>query len=305
MSVALGLACGIMPAARAAGVNLAWLRDASRGSTHGRHWTRDGLVVAQAALALLLLVGSGLLLRSFAELRSVDPGYDTQDIFTFQMAPQQAQLTDARSWSNFHHAFMERLRGLPGVETVGIVEAFPLTEFTPNVSFSTDPPAGGAAAAEQPLNITFTAGDYFEAMGIRMLRGRMFTEAEQQVNQGHVILSQSTAERLWPGEDPLGRQLTVERVRLPRDRHRRGRGRPAERLPRLDGPERLFPARRTESRHSGRSAARGTRSRHLGQRASSRKCALWFAKSRPKRRCTASTRSKSSSRTRWPSFRSR
>ena len=111
----VGLACGIMPAARAAGVNLAWLRDTSRGSTRGRHWTRDGLVVAQAALALLLLVGSGLLLRSFAELRSVDPGYDTKDIFTFQMAPQQAQLTDARSWSNFHHAFMERLRGLPGV----------------------------------------------------------------------------------------------------------------------------------------------------------------------------------------------
>ena len=209
VSVAVGLACGIMPAARAAGVNLAWLRDSSRGSTHGRHWTRDGLVVAQAALALLLLVGSGLLLRSFAELRSVDPGYDTKDIFTFQMAPQQVQLTDARSWSNFHHAFMERLRGLPGVETVGIVEAFPLSEFTPYVSFSTDPPAGGAAASEQPLNITFTAGDYFEAMGIQMLRGRMFTAAEQQVNPGYVIVSQSTAERLWPGADPLGQQLTA------------------------------------------------------------------------------------------------
>jgi predicted permease len=123
ISLAAGLACGVMPAARAAGVDLAWLRDAARGATRGRHLTRDALVATQTALALLLLVGSGLLLRSFAELRNVDPGYDVKNIFTFQMAPQQAQLTDGRSWSTFHHAFMERLRGLPSVEKVGIVEA--------------------------------------------------------------------------------------------------------------------------------------------------------------------------------------
>ena len=130
LSVVAGLACGIMPAARAAGTKLAWLRDSSRGASHRRHWTRDGLVVAQAALALLLIVGSGLLLRSFMELRSVDPGYVTKDIFTFQMAARPAAIDDGRSWSTFHHAFMERLRSLPGVEKVGIVEAFPLTEFT-------------------------------------------------------------------------------------------------------------------------------------------------------------------------------
>jgi len=209
LSVAAGLACGIMPAARAAGVELAWLRDTSRSATRGRRWSRDGLVIAQAALALLLLAGSGLLLRSFMELRNVDPGYDTSEIFTFQMAPEQAQLTDGRSWSSFHHAFMERLRGLPGVETVGIVEAFPLTEGTWSNGFSTDPPAGGAPASEQILNMTFTAGDYFRAMGIEVLRGRIFTETEQQENPGHVIVSESTAERLWPGEDPIGKQLTL------------------------------------------------------------------------------------------------
>jgi putative ABC transport system permease protein len=210
LSIAAGLVCGILPAVRVAGVDIAWLRDTSRGVTHGRHWGRDGFVVAQAALALLLLVGSGLLLRSFVELRNVDPGYGTRDIFTFQMAPEQAQLTDARSWSGFHHAFMERLRGISGVESVGIVEAFPLTEYTWNTSFSTDPPADGAPAREQFLNMTFTAGDYFEAMGVEVLRGRIFTEAEQQVNPGHVIVSESTAARLWPGEDPLGKTLMVE-----------------------------------------------------------------------------------------------
>jgi predicted permease len=208
LSVVAGLACGVAPAARAVGAKPDWLRDTSRGATHRRHWTRDGLAVAQAALALLLIVGSGLLLRSFMELRNVDPGYVTTDIFTFQMAPDRPQF-DGRSWSTFHHAFMERLRGLPGVEQVGIVEAFPLTEFTWNMRFTIDARPGGAPAAEHALNMTFTAGDYFEAMGIELVRGRTFTEAEQQQNPGNVIVSRSTAERLWPGEDPIGKQLTL------------------------------------------------------------------------------------------------
>ena len=211
VSVAAGLACGIVPAVRAAGAKLVWLRDGSRGATHRRHRARDVLVIVQAALALLLLVGSGLLLRSFMELRNVDPGYDTKDIFTFQMAATRPQF-DGRAWSAFHHDFMERLRGLPGVETVGLVEAFPLTEGTWNVGFTPDTPAGAVPPAEQFLNMTFTAGDYFESMGIELLQGRGFTEAEQQQNPGVVIVSHSTAERLWPGQDPIGKELTLNQL---------------------------------------------------------------------------------------------
>jgi predicted permease len=210
ISLVAGLACGIVPAARTAGVSLTWLRDGSRGATHGRHWTRDGLVVAQAALALILLFGSGLLLRSFAELRNVDPGYVTENIFTFQMAPEQAQLNSGPAWANFHLAFMERLRALPGVETVGIVENFPLDEGTAAIPFTTDATAAGQGASEHSLAVTMAAGDYFEAMGIELLRGRVFTDAEQRENPGHVIVSRSTAERLWPGEDPIGKVLTLD-----------------------------------------------------------------------------------------------
>jgi putative ABC transport system permease protein len=208
ISVVAGLACGIVAALRTAGVSLTWLRDGSRGASHGRRWTRDGLVMAQAALALLLLVGSGLLLRSFAELRNVDPGYVTEDIFTFQFAPEQDQLTDGPSWASFHLAFMERLRAMPGVEAVGIVENFPLNEGVFTTGFTTEPVAA-EGANEHALAVTFAAGDYFEAMGIEMLRGRNFTEGEQRQNPGHVIVSQSTAARLWPGEDPIGKRLTI------------------------------------------------------------------------------------------------
>jgi putative ABC transport system permease protein len=170
------------------------------------------LVVAQAALALVLLFGSGLLLRSFAALKDVDPGYVVENIFTFQMAPEQAHLTDAPSWANFHLAFMERLRALPGVETVGIVENFPLNEGAATIGFSVEPAA--ADAPEHLLDLTMVAGDYFEAMGIALLRGRIFTDAEQRDNPGHIIVSRSTAERFWPGEDPLGKQLTLNQFGL-------------------------------------------------------------------------------------------
>ena len=209
-SVVAGLACGIAPAVRTAGVNLTWLRDRARGATRARHGTRDALVVAQAALALVLLFGSGLLLRSFAALKSVDPGYVTENIFTFQMAPEQAHLNSGLAWANFHLEFMERLRALPGVEAVGLVENFPLDEGTSRTAFSIDPPTG--AASEQDLAFTFVAGDYFEAMGIELMRGRVFTDAEQRDNPGHIIVSQSTAERLWPGEDPIGKVLIFNQL---------------------------------------------------------------------------------------------
>ena len=210
VSVVAGLVCGIGPAVRTAGVSLTWLRDRVRGATRRRHWTRDGLVVAQAALALVLLFGAGLLLRSFAALKDVDPGYDVENIFTFQMAPEQAQLRDGPSWANFHLAFMDRLRALPGVETVGIVENFPLNEGFANLGFTLEPPPPDAA--EHALGLTMVAGDYFEAMGIRLLAGRIFTDDEQRNNPGHIIVSESAAARLWPGQDPIGKQLKFNQL---------------------------------------------------------------------------------------------
>ena len=94
-SALAALLCGGLPALRASEPSLDRLRDGSRGSTARRHWARDGLVVAQTALALVLLTGSALLFRSYQKMRNVDPGYDTRDIFTFQIAPEGEQLKDA------------------------------------------------------------------------------------------------------------------------------------------------------------------------------------------------------------------
>ena len=126
--VLAALLCGLLPAVRSSLAPVDRLRDGGRGTTRRRHWARNGLVVAQTAMALVLLIGSGLLVRSFRELRSVDPGYDTEDLFTFQIAPEEAHLTDGPSYARFHLEFMDRLRAMPSVESVGVVENVPLNE---------------------------------------------------------------------------------------------------------------------------------------------------------------------------------
>ncbi len=199
------LACGAIPALRASAPDLRRLREGGRGSTGRRHWGRDGLVVGQTALALVLLIGSGLLVRSFKALRHVDPGYDTKDIFTFQFAPEQPRLSDGPTWAQFHLDFMDRLRALPGVTSVGLVENVPLNEGTQTGRFHTEEardPEGGPL-----LTFTWTAGDYFKTMGIDLRAGRPFDAAEEVTTPGSVVISKSAANLLWPGQDPLGRRL--------------------------------------------------------------------------------------------------
>jgi predicted permease len=200
------LACGLVPALRSSSPALGRLRDGSRGSTRRRSWGRDGLVAAQTALALVLLIGSGLLIRSFLELRSVDPGYDTEDIFTFQIAPRGDHLRDGPSFARFHMDFMDRIAAMPGVESVGIVENVPLNEGLAGGRFRTGESAVDAEAG--PLvRYTWAAGDYFTTMGIDVVTGRAFTRSDHTSDLGNVIISRSAAELLWPGEDPIGRLL--------------------------------------------------------------------------------------------------
>jgi putative ABC transport system permease protein len=199
------LACGMVPALHGSSPDLTRLREGTRGSTGRRHRGRDALVVGQTALALVLLIGSALLVQSFQRLRGVDPGYDTADIYTFQFAPEQPQLTDGPSWGRLHLDFMDRLRALAGVTAVGVVNNIPLDEGTGTGRFLTDamdPQSAGAL-----LDQNFTGGDYFRVMGIDLMRGRTFTNDEAVTPNSHVVISRSAAARLWPDQDPVGQRL--------------------------------------------------------------------------------------------------
>lgn len=205
-SLLAAVACCTASAVRASAPSLARLREGGRGSTKSHRWVRDGLVAAQTALALMLLIGSGLLIRSFQQLRHVNPGYSTSNILSFQVAPEGSSLRDGPTFAQFDLAFMDRLRALPGVESVGLVENLPLNET----------PATGRMRPEGMVNVddlgpmmsyTYAAGDYFKAMNIRVLSGRVFERREHETYAGSVLLSKAAAEKLFPGTDPLGKKM--------------------------------------------------------------------------------------------------
>ncbi len=200
------LVCGVLPAIRAARPRLTRLREAGRGAMGRRQWTRSALVVAQTALALVLLIGSGLLVRSFDALRNVDPGYDTDDLLTFQFAPERADLVDGAAWAAFHLDFADQLRALPGVESVGIVDNIPLNEGVNSRRYVTeqspDPSDGGTL-----LSQTFSGEDYFATMGIEVFRGRPFQSEDHVSELGNVVISRSAAQLLWPNDAAVGQRL--------------------------------------------------------------------------------------------------
>ena len=203
------LVCGAAPAWRMSGARFSGLREGNRTSTRGRQWGRDGLVAAESALALVLLIGSGLLLRSYSALRDVDPGYDPADIFTFQIAPEGAHLNDGPSFARFSLDFMDRLRALPGVQLVGLVENIPINEGTATVRFRPEGSHAGADAGPI-INVTYSAGDYFEAMDIDLVAGRAFDTNDHLSHQRYAVLSRSAAEALWPGQTAIGKRLQGE-----------------------------------------------------------------------------------------------
>jgi putative ABC transport system permease protein len=203
--ILVALICGGAPALRASSPDLSALREGGRGSTGRRAWGRDLLVVGQTALALVLLIGSALLVESFQRLRHVDPGYDVRDIYTFQFAPDQPGLRDGPSLGRMHLNVMDRLRALPGVTAVGVVNNIPLDEGTGSLRVRTDEMPGDATPVL--LNLNFTGGDYFKAVSIKLLQGRAFTNDEAVTPNTSVIISRSAAEKLWPGQNPLGRRI--------------------------------------------------------------------------------------------------
>ena len=206
ISIVAACAFGLLPALHFSGARLGSLQQAGRGIVGRRGLTRDALVVVQTAAALVLLVGSALLVRSFQQLSNVDAGYDTKDIFTFQIAPNRPDLTDRMSVSQFQYAFMDRLKAIPGVESVGFITTLPLDEGASSLNVTT--PKILASGAEAPLVRSAGAGGaYFQTMGIELQRGRYFERIEEQQGTPVVIVSQTAAKVLFPGEDPLDKQV--------------------------------------------------------------------------------------------------
>jgi predicted permease len=206
ISILAACAFGLLPAFRLSGARLGGLQQAGRGIVGRRSLARDALVAVQTASALVLLVGAALLMRSVWQLSRVDAGYETKGIFTFQVAAGGPDLNDRASVSRFQYVFMDRLKALPGVESVGFISTLPLDEGAGRANVTT--PRIQAGGAEAPLVRNASAGGaYFQTMGIALRRGRYFERVEEELGTRNVIISEAAARVLFPDEEPIGQKL--------------------------------------------------------------------------------------------------
>jgi predicted permease len=198
------------------------LRQGGRGIlTDGRGRLRGGLVVGQIALAMVLLAGSALLLRSFARLRSVDPGFRTENALAFRVSlPDSAYSEDAQLLS-FHDELQRRLEAVPGVRSVGAVAGLPLRGGRFNISFTVDGRPEVPPAQQPSMEVRMTTPSYFRTLGIPVRRGRGFTDADGPEAPQVVVLSESAVRRFFPDEEPIGKAI---RLGLGRGRGRKAGG---------------------------------------------------------------------------------
>ncbi|HVG85081.1 MAG TPA: ABC transporter permease [Vicinamibacterales bacterium] len=210
VSMVTGVLVGLAPALTSTSVNpQATLQDHSRGAVGGaaRRRLRSALVVAEVALAVALTTGAGLLLRSFVSLVSVNPGFDTEHLLTWQMnLPDRLHSADERR--AFYRDFFARMEALPGVLTAGGTTRIPLGSTSVSTSIQVD---GRVVPIAELPEVQFRRAmhDYFGAMGIPIVRGRGFTLDDGPTAPPVAIINETMARRMFPGEEPLGQRVRM------------------------------------------------------------------------------------------------
>ena len=215
VSCATGVAFGLAPALQFTKPDVhAALKESARGSTAGGRGgrLRGLLIVSEVALSLVLLVGAGLLFRSFLRLQSVELGFRPERVLTFRLTPSGANFREDAHYSAFYRDVAERVRAIPGVEAVGVINTLPLVK-GPTTGFQTEgrPPV---RADQMPMvNYRSVSPDYFNAAGVAVLRGRPPGERDTADAPRVVAVNQSLARRDFPGEDPLGKRISIGATR--------------------------------------------------------------------------------------------
>ena len=207
VSVSAGALFGLLPALHVARGDL---QDSLRGRTGMRGASRIRLrgllVVSEVALAVTLVIGAGLLLRSFANVLQVEPGFDPTNVLAMEMTPLQSKYPEPQQRIRLYQQTIERLETLPGVQAAGAVHRLPLTGNSAIPTFVEGRPA--PPPDEVPsVNYRAVSPGYFDTLQIPLIRGRLFTGEEGWETGGVVLINQAMAKNYWPSEDPLGARL--------------------------------------------------------------------------------------------------
>jgi predicted permease len=214
VSIASGILFGLAPALRLGRLDLHGnLKDVSRGAAGaGAVWGRGRnlrrlLVVVELALSVVLLIGAGLLIRSFAHLQNISPGFNASNVLTLELTMSGRRYNDAPTVLETYKQLWPRLAQLPGVVATGGVSALPLSQMFAwgPITVEGRTPAPG----ENFINVDqrIVGGDYFRAMEIPLLKGRLFTEQDTRTTQRVIVIDDRMAAEIWANEDPIGKRI--------------------------------------------------------------------------------------------------
>jgi len=209
LSVVTGVAFGILPALRNSQLELYnELRNQGRGSDGGGNRTRSVLVIAEVALALVLLVGAGLMMRALQELTNVDKGFEAENVLAARITLPRETYTTKESWLGFQEELLERVDALPGVTASAVTLLLPLADRSWEMSIF---PADVPFDREQAPSVLFgiVSSDYFAVLGVPLVEGRSFSNADRDGTILVAIIDETMAERFWPGESAVGKQVNL------------------------------------------------------------------------------------------------
>ena len=211
--VGTGIIFGLAPGLASARPELTEaLKEGGRGTTQGmrRNRLRNGLVVAEVALALVLLSGAGLLIKSFVYLQNVNPGFNPRNALTFEISLPKMQYPDDASIVRFNNEAQRRIAALPGVQAAGFSTILPLAGTNSDWSFAIEGRPSDRNSPSPDEEKRQVSSDYFRALETPLVRGRLFTEADNGDAPPVMIVNQAFAKKFWPNEDALNKRISFD-----------------------------------------------------------------------------------------------
>jgi putative ABC transport system permease protein len=210
VSIAASMLFGLAPALETSRIDLTEaLKEGSRGSTMGRRMLRESMVAFEVGASLVLLIGAGLLVRSFVRLEHTSPGFRSENVLAAFVSLPVAQYREPAQRAAFARSVLERVRAIPGVRSAATIDFLP---------YNGGPGSGGVEIAGHPRNPnepqqiiwqTRASPGFFGTLGIPLLRGRDIAASDEQGSPGAAVIDEIVAEKLFPNADPIGRQITV------------------------------------------------------------------------------------------------
>jgi putative ABC transport system permease protein len=211
LSVFTGLAFGLVPAIQSSRLDLTEsLKDSGRNLTaSARHRVRSLLVITEVALALVLLIGAGLMIKSFYGLLQVRPGFNPEKLLTMEISLRGTNYSESDKRAEFFRNVLERVKNQPGVESAGVTASLPLSRNEHMYGLIMEGQSNTASATLPTSSYAAVSADYFSTMGIPLVKGRYFTEQDNKSGRRVAIINEALARRYFPNEDPIGKRLEI------------------------------------------------------------------------------------------------